>query len=1161
MKLRKLPFAALRLRVILLPVIYFFSFSLVNGQNGAECYKPLSGLGKTATPVQSGVLCGGCTFVTGAGNITNADKNDYATFNTVLGLQAGNGVSVADSVNTYPAGWHAGYVVDLGNDVLSATVLGTFTIETYNNGTLQESKNTATGLSASLLSGTSGKVYLNFKTTQAFDEVRFIFSSVAGAITTFRIYYAMAFDPSCGISYTSSTCYKQLAGPATSVNFNGGLLNALVTLSNGANINDGDKTTAGTLTVPVATPILSEPVYVSVTDREAIYPAGNKAGFVIGYSSSLLTASVLNSMSLETRLHGVLQESINLGSGSGVSLNALSAGGSGQKEVSFTTTKAFNEIRLVTDNTLGVNIGAVDVYYAFSSGAACTDCRQVLTSSQSAPYTGAIQASRTGTFGTVCIGQSMSGTANVTDASLTNFATYTPAILSVGCGGRISVTNGGGSAYPANTFAGFAISRQSTLLDLNILNAITVNVYNSGTLVQSSSGSGLVGAGLLNPVSGVTNIGFKPTVPFNEIQIVFDAGLISASLGGTYNIYYAYVIRDDDGDGVPDCVEVCGTTQNDAVDTDGDGVPNACDACNSLTAKSSLADTDGDGIANSCDLDSDNDGISDANEDRNADGDYSNDDTDGDGVPDYLDLDSDNDGIPDLYESGISVAQVAALDANNDGVIDAGISKGTNGLADVLENVDNSSAVTTYTLANKDGDSVLDFNDLDSDNDGINDIKESGRAGLADANNDGIVDFPDTDRDGIMDSGDGNAARGATAVAYKDTDGDAVPDSRDLDSDNDGINDIRESGLPASADADGNGMVDGTDPDGDGIVGVADGSTSFGDGNDAALPDNDGDNVPNYRDLDSDNDSISDLVEGGSHGTDADQDGVADGPDTDGDGIVNSVDGAPAVYGDNADGVATNTDGDALPDYLDPDSNNDGTFDIAAHGWGSADGNNDGRVDNITDPDGDGIMNILSGLDNKPGAFGGLGQFVFPLPVALVDFTAYKINNSLIRLSWQTGAEEDLDHFITEHSADGSNFATFGTMVKSSGNKTGSNYNADDAAPFTGSNYYRLRMVEKNGTVSLSKTVRVLTGISSGGAVLMPTVAERGAELMLYFPGSTQTGDRISLVSAGGVLVRQINTGNAASVHISTADLAPGVYWIMLSGSYAGSAPLQFIVR
>jgi len=79
-------------------------------------------------------------------------------------------------------------------------------------------------------------------------------------------------------------------------------------------------------------------------------------------------------------------------------------------------------------------------------------------------------------------------------------------------------------------------------------------------------------------------------------------------------------------------------------------------------------------------------------------------------------------------------------------------------------------------------------------------------------------------------------------------------------------------------------MIDGfTDADGDGIDDTV-----------AAVPglvvDTDGDGIPDFQDLDSDNDGLSDVTEAG--GTDADGDGIADSlvsgtalPDADGDGI------------------------------------------------------------------------------------------------------------------------------------------------------------------------------------------------------------------------------------------------------------------------------------
>ncbi|MPR35172.1 hypothetical protein [Salmonirosea aquatica] len=199
----------------------------------------------------------------------------------------------------------------------------------------------------------------------------------------------------------------------------------------------------------------------------------------------------------------------------------------------------------------------------------------------------------------------------------------------------------------------------------------------------------------------------------------------------------------------------------------------------------------------------------------------------------------------------------------------------------------------------------------------------------------------------------------------------------DLDSDNDGINDIIENGDPAITDAEGNGMVEGADNDKDGILGPADTNDGvFGSPNGPAPLNSDNDPLPNFQDLDSDNDSVSDLVESGDPNAvdNSPEDGVVDdSPDTDGDGIQDSVDNAPGTFGDNGSPAPQNTDGADTPDYIDTDSNNDSTNDIVSNGNGGLDGNNDGMVDNPTDPDNDGIANN-GGLDEKPTEFGGLSQ-------------------------------------------------------------------------------------------------------------------------------------------------------------------------------------------
>ena len=436
---------------------------------------------------------------------------------------------------------------------------------------------------------------------------------------------------------------------------------------------------------------------------------------------------------------------------------------------------------------------------------------------------------------------------------------------------------------------------------------------------------------------------------------------------------------DSDADGISDFIEGTGDNDNDGVpdfldsDSDNDGLPDEVE---------SEADDDLDGVPAYLDLDSDNDGILDA-----AEGDA---DADGDGVPNYLDLDSDNDGASDLIEAGVS----SEFDADADGRVDG--TAGINGIPDAVEvlpdtgvvdyNVDGEADLPRDT----DLDTVADYLDLDSDNDGVIDAIENA---TGDSDGDGLVDSvdPDSDNDGIADiveSGGSDSDADAQVDNFTDADGDGLHDELagtdadepdtdadglvnriDTDSDNDGIAD----GLEGSNDTDADGIPDylDLDSDDDGISDAIEGGDDI-----------DGDGVPNYLDLDSDGDGDADSDEGDF---DSDFDGVpdfidinndggvaADG-DLDGDGIVNAEDND--IDGDGLTNLQEGTedsDGDGIPNLLDFDSDGDGIVDLF-EGAGDADG--DG-IENFLDldSDGDSLLDAIEGRGDPDGD--GLGNYL-----------------------------------------------------------------------------------------------------------------------------------------------------------------------------------------
>ncbi len=462
-----------------------------------------------------------------------------------------------------------------------------------------------------------------------------------------------------------------------------------------------------------------------------------------------------------------------------------------------------------------------------------------------------------------------------------------------------------------------------------------------------------------------------------------------------------YLDIDADNDGIPDLVEAGGAdTNNDglvdvSLDQDGDGLADIYDE--NASDGSGLGGTDGTALVET-------DGTA-----KWIDGTSGNPlDADNDGYVDGLDLDADNDGIPDVVEAG-------GDDTNGDGRVDVLTDTDNDGLADTYDSDCTLAACTPATTGtdipneDNDGDGIVDYKDLDADNDGIPDLVEGG--GI-DANGDGRVDVNlDVDNDGLADVFDENAndgpggigangtslietngsgvwLDGATATSL-DTDGDGHTDGLDLDADNDGIPDIIEAG---GADDDGDGIVDTQalpwDADGDGLADIfdenaSDGPAGIGANGTALVETNDDtnddgrvngltekmvagstnvinsdtDNLPNHLDLDADNDGIVDVIEAG--GVDVNGDGLVDDYNPSNPSAFDTADNdgwSPTYDGDAANDGALTTTGDGTPMVDTQDANFDGIpesytlgdSDMDAHpDFLDIDADNDGIVDNV----------------------------------------------------------------------------------------------------------------------------------------------------------------------------------------------------------------------
>jgi hypothetical protein len=95
-------------------------------------------------------------------------------------------------------------------------------------------------------------------------------------------------------------------------------------------------------------------------------------------------------------------------------------------------------------------------------------------------------------------------------------------------------------------------------------------------------------------------------------------------------------------------------------------------------------------------------------------------------------------------------------------------------------------------------------------------------------------------------------------------------------------------------------------------------------------------------------------------------------------------------------------------------------------------------------------------------------KYELALPMDLAYFRA-EIEDENVLLTWQTNAEQNSDFFIVEHSVDSQNWKGIGGQTAANNSRQTLDYQLIHRNPIIGKNYYRLQMVDKDGSFNFSE--------------------------------------------------------------------------------------------
>lgn len=176
-----------------------------------------------------------------------------------------------------------------------------------------------------------------------------------------------------------------------------------------------------------------------------------------------------------------------------------------------------------------------------------------------------------------------------------------------------------------------------------------------------------------------------------------------------------------------------------------------------------------------------------------------------------------------------------------------------------------------------------------------------------------------------------------------------------------------------------------------------------------------------------------------------------------------------------------------------------------------------------------------------------------PFPVTLESFRGYTVNSSkAVQLEWISGQEEDVSHYEVEYSKNGIDWEPIG-RVEAAGNSTERiSYGFLDNGDLNAENFYRLNMMDLDGSSDLSGIVIVTINDTGDRQVrIFPNPANAmSGQLSVQLKGQWNEGQSITgeLFDAQGRSLQQYGNLNQGTTTLALpAGTKQGLYLLRVT--------------
>ena len=179
----------------------------------------------------------------------------------------------------------------------------------------------------------------------------------------------------------------------------------------------------------------------------------------------------------------------------------------------------------------------------------------------------------------------------------------------------------------------------------------------------------------------------------------------------------------------------------------------------------------------------------------------------------------------------------------------------------------------------------------------------------------------------------------------------------------------------------------------------------------------------------------------------------------------------------------------------------------------------------------------------------GVGDDTKPLPINLLLFNVIKQSGSVL-LNWKIGNEVNVSKYEIERGSNIGNFKSIGTVENN-----GSGLNTfTDSQPLVGANYYRLKIVERNGVFTFSSIKKINFGNEGDVIFIYPNPITNAT---LFIVSSVKCSGCYLYDAAGKLVKNFVLQGRNNTINI--AGVAKGIYTLKIISEVGTHSKKVFI--